>query len=329
MTIGSLPAGTRVVKKIDSLLRGNLDAEFTELSRVGTIVMAPTSPMLGRAVLQGRVSVDGVPLERTQAWIRERRAHGRTAPRSVAGAIPSLVTARLDLETLRSDVAVVRDALHDMADRAEVVIVDAVTHEDLDRLAAAVSGSPGRRFVVAGSAALVGSVGRLTSPPQADARTAATARHRGVAVVVGTPDPASREQVEVLRRTGLCFTRFAPGRSLAAPAPREDWLVTVEPGSLSISPHELTSDLGAAVSAVVGDRDLVLTGGETAASVLDALGLHTFTRPMPVLDGLDRPIPGLVCVLASDGRRIITKPGSYGHSRALLSALQHLRSTTR
>ncbi|WP_205704886.1 four-carbon acid sugar kinase family protein [Kineococcus indalonis] len=57
--------------------------------------------------------------------------------------------------------------------------------------------------------------------------------------------------------------------------------------------------------ALVGARDLVLTGGETARAVLTRLGVDTL-RPVAQLSH------GAVVSVTADGRLVATKPGSFG-----------------
>jgi uncharacterized protein YgbK (DUF1537 family) len=82
-----------VFKKIDSLLRGNVAAEVAAL---GTVVVAPALPVLGRTVAGGVLHVDGVPLHATSAW------HAETAapPPSLAELLGAC--SLVDLETVRS-----------------------------------------------------------------------------------------------------------------------------------------------------------------------------------------------------------------------------------
>src|SRR3954470_21157425 len=67
------PTGdTLVLKKIDSLLRGNVAAEVTALAADGAgVVVAPALPVAGRVVRAGVVHIDGVPLHEGDAWRAE------------------------------------------------------------------------------------------------------------------------------------------------------------------------------------------------------------------------------------------------------------------
>jgi 4-hydroxythreonine-4-phosphate dehydrogenase len=62
---------------------------------------------------------------------------------------------------------------------------------------------------------------------------------------------------------------------------------------------------------------LVLTGGETARAVVDAIGLTTL-RPIYEIHH------GAVASVASDGRRIVTRPGSFGGADSLVDIVRYL-----
>ncbi len=99
----ALPAHppTRVLKKVDSLLRGNLVAELEALAvALGrTPVVATALPSAGRSVVGGIPRVGGIPLARTDLW----RAERSDAPESLADALGPLHTEVLTLEVVRSD----------------------------------------------------------------------------------------------------------------------------------------------------------------------------------------------------------------------------------
>ena len=67
-----------------------------------------------------------------------------------------------------------------------------------------------------------------------------------------------------------------------------------------------------------GRPDLVLTGGETARTTLDALGIRE-------LEPLGEIHHGAVHSRTPDGRRVVTRPGSYGAEDSLLRIVAALR----
>ena len=84
------------------------------------------------------------------------------------------------------------------------------------------------------------------------------------------------------------------------------------------SARRMVTGLGRAVAALPHPTDLVLTGGETARRVLDALGI---TELLPV----GQIHHGAVHCRTSDGRSVVTRPGSYGDTGSLLRIVRALR----
>lgn len=90
---------TVLIKKTDSLLRGNLAAEAAAYAEgAGGLVIAPALPVAGRTVCDGVVHLHGTPLHETDAW----RAEAGSVPRSVAEALGDLRTEVVPLAVVRS-----------------------------------------------------------------------------------------------------------------------------------------------------------------------------------------------------------------------------------
>ncbi len=91
----------RLYKKIDSTLRGNWAAETAALQpSAGLAVVAPAFPATGRVTRDGRMFVNGQPLEDTDIW----RLEGLTGPADMVALLEAqgLRTARISLYTLRA-----------------------------------------------------------------------------------------------------------------------------------------------------------------------------------------------------------------------------------
>ncbi|MEW2072160.1 four-carbon acid sugar kinase family protein [Streptomyces sp. NPDC013433] len=137
---------------------------------------------------------------------------------------------------------------------------------------------------------------------------------RPLLVVAGSAEPVVAEQVARLVAAGARHLPLAPGELagaegvvLPALAPGAVTVVSVD-GSGGIRPgaaRAVVAGLARAVSAVPGRPDLVLTGGETARRVLDALGV-TALRPVGEIHH------GAVHCRTADGRSVVTRPGSFG-----------------
>ncbi|MEV0222067.1 four-carbon acid sugar kinase family protein [Streptomyces sp. NPDC050704] len=353
----AVPPDVLVLKKADSLLRGNLAAETAACADgtgTGTegVVVATALPALGRTVHGGVVHLDGVPLHATDAW----RAESAAPPPSISAALGDARTTLVPLAAVRGDAlpAVLREAVG----AGHLPVCDAETDSDLDLIAgAALACGPGVRLM--GTGGLAAAVGRLlrrtdgTSAATTTGRTApapATAggrRRRPLLVVVGTADPSAPAQIAQLTERGARHISVNPD-ALASDVVNADIVnsavvnsgvvsPSVEPLSfdetsggvtvLSIdsgpgirpgSARRLVSALARFAADRAGDADLVLTGGETARRVLDALGVAH-------LSPLGQIHHGAVHALTPDGRHVVTRPGSFGDTDSLLRIATALR----
>lgn len=284
-----------VVKKIDSLLRGNVRAEVEVLAERGPVLVAAALPALRRSVSGGVLHVDGVPLHRTDAWAAESDA----PPQSLGELVGPHVT-----------------------------VCDATSDADLDAIIGSVA--PGTQLV--GTSALAAALAR-SLPPQ----TAADVYRRppaGLLAVVGTAHPHAAEQVARLADTGVQHVPLAADALLrntvdpadvSRPLAAGPAVVTVDGPIRPELARELACRIGRLVSSALASctdqrPDLILTGGETARAVVDALGL-TDLRPIHQVHH------GAVVSVASDGRSVATRPGSFGDGDSLVAIADYLASS--
>lgn len=309
------PTGALVVKKIDSLLRGHIGTEVAALAQRGSVVVAAALPALGRTVRDGVPYVGDLPLHRSGAWTAEL---GRP-PRSVA----DLLTAQPVRHVPRgASTAVVRAA----ADGC-IAVCDAETDDDLDVIVAAANGIAGVQLV--GTAALAAAVARTMPPKPASCPPDSPSRR--VLIGVGTAAPAARHQVDALVTHGVTEVAVDSHALLGGTADTETARAALHRGAVvitingAVAPAESRS-LARAFGRYLaeaddhGGADLILTGGETARAVVDALGI-TALRPSHQINH------GAVVSTAPGGRRIVTRPGSFGDSESLVAIYRHL--TTR
>lgn len=304
-TLHAVTPGRLVLLKIDSLLRGHVGSAVDVLAARGPVVVAAGLPALDRHVRGGVPYVDGSPLRHTDAWQLED-----VAPPDDVRALfthPAVVCAepRLIGEALAAGAVAVCD-----------VVVDA----DLDAIVAAATDVPDVQLV--GTAALAAAVAR-TLPPAAT-RPAEEGRTAAVLIVVGTAASTATAQLAVLARRGvrcvgvdadLLLDGVADAAGVAAAlAGRCDVAVSVTGAVRPGRQRELAAALGRFVADVhrhlAAAPDLVLTGGETARAVIDALGIRTL-RPVDVVHH------GAVVGVDGRGRRIVTRPGSFGDEASL------------
>lgn len=133
---------------------------------------------------------------------------------------------------------------------------------------------------------------------------------RPVAIVIGSRDPITLAQVDHLRQSQPEASYVAAPNGVAAlPKPCDLLIVQATAGAPSVSPQAVSRALGEGLSkGFDGTATLVLTGGETAAAVLAALGLG-------VLDVLGEALAGVPVCRASgqaDAPLILTKSGGFG-----------------
>lgn len=313
----------RVVKKVDSLLRGNLAAEVGALVSLldATAVVATALPSARRSVVGGVPIVDGVPLAATDLWAAEPGP----APGSVADVLPGLDHVVIGLDAVR-DPAQLRAALAAAEERGQAAVCDAETDTDLDAVVAGATVL--RNPLLVGSAALVAADARQLSAdaagPVGVAQPTATATLDHVVVaVVGSAAPGIAEQVRLLEDLGLPVLTLDPGQLLDSPhqaadlvgrawAPQGlvlalDQAAVVDPSSA----RRLTTALATVAAPATGRATVLLaTGGETGRAVLDSLGVRTLTP--------QSSHAAAVTSRTRDDLVVITRPGSHGASPSSL-----------
>ncbi|MFJ4699198.1 3-oxo-tetronate kinase [Streptomyces sp. NPDC088768] len=308
----------------DSTPQGNIgpvtDVLLDALGATGPTVVVPSFPATGRTVADGLLYVHGEPLERSPM-----RHHPLTPMRdSDVVRLLSPQTRRpvalVALGKVREGEAALRDALNAPELSGSLVVVDAVTEEDLGTIAAATADHP----LVTGAAGLaVGLLGpRATAAaaPDPDAARAPAASRPGdpALVLSGSASSATRAQVAHARDAGL------PSRKLDLDALRADFGAAVEdlvgfarscweestdrppllyavgdPADLETGDGD-TAPGGVPASALVekalaacakrlvaaGARRVLVAGGETSGAVVTALAVRALAIGAPIAPGV-------------------------------------------
>jgi len=148
-------------KKTDSTLRGNIGPELTALAARGPVIYVPAYPAVGRTVVNGRLFVDGVPVEET-AFARDPHSPVRSSK------------------------------IADLFDHNGVQICDASTDEDI---AAYVPLFAGAGVVAGPSGVLRHWAARLDFPKRAPR---AAPKPRSWLIVCGSMHPRSRAQADAV-----------------------------------------------------------------------------------------------------------------------------------
>lgn len=149
-------------KKTDSTLRGNIGPELTALSPRGPVIYIPAYPAVGRTVVNGRLLVNGVPVEET-AFARDPHNPVRSS------------------------------RIADLFTQSGVTICDATTDADIAAYAPLFSNAG----VVAGPSGVVRHWAAQFDFPKRSPRAAP--KPRTWLVVCGSLHPHSREQADAVR----------------------------------------------------------------------------------------------------------------------------------
>lgn len=265
------------------------------------VVLTPAFPERGRSFLDSVVRVDGRPIA------------------SFDGA--GLAHTHIGLASLRTDPGALS--------HEGVVVVDAETADDLQRIAGAASNVPTLWVGTAGLAralAIAQAGGQLpVRPPSRACRTIVT--------VVGSRTELARRQVqEALRLNASLRHVEVAAQSLSDPghAPSvalpvdEDVVISIvgEPGEPAEGEGDETFVRNLARTVSENDREiegLVIVGGQTARATLLALDV----RELDVVGELE---PGIALCTDARVRPIVTKSGSFGDDATLHRIHQSLRT---
>ncbi|WP_291332618.1 four-carbon acid sugar kinase family protein [Desulfovibrio sp.] len=337
--------GMRLYKKLDSLLRGQPAAETAAAIRTlrgmggpAFVVMAPAFPATGRTTVNGRVLVNGMPLENTEVWARDHTyANGDLAaalkPEGLNVRNILLADVRKGAQTIAGMVAA------DMDEGFDGVVCDAETLDDLAFIAEATHALADRLFWV-GTGGLAVPLARMSRPEQGSCVVALPQGGRGLLLVVGSVVKVSREALRhVLASQQVEHYSFTPqqllgdaGAALAeqgaaiaeALAAGKD--VAVEIAEVEHPNMALGGRLAASLARVLHNAlesaaGLVVTGGETAANLMAEVGIHGIRLVAEVESGVPAGM-----TLGNFSLPIVTKAGSFGTERTLASSLDFLRA---
>ena len=141
--------------------------------------------------------------------------------------------------------------------------------------------------------------------------------------VVGTADSAAHDQLTALAAAGIPVRYVDSDELLDGTAvvetPTDSVALAiggpVRPGDA----HRLVAALADVAAGIIDNAtDLVLAGGETARAVLDRLGVHA-------LEPIHEIHTGAIVSVTPTGRRVVTRPGSFGGRHSLVTILRHLQ----
>ncbi|MFH8573747.1 four-carbon acid sugar kinase family protein [Streptomyces sp. NPDC017993] len=328
---GMRAEGVVLLKKVDSLLRGNLATEAEAYAaQAAGVVIAPALPALGRTVQGGVVHLNGAPLHTTDAW----RAEPRSAPHSVAAALDGLRTRVVPLAVVRAPLPELVAELHSCLALGYHPVCDTEADDDLDAIAQATLQLDSEVRLL-GTGGLAAALGRQLTESEArqPGEWQSPGAPRPLLVVVGTAEPTAAAQIAHLVEEGARHITLPAeadafdaadafgATDVYGTAGASDITVLSLDNSAGVHPgsaRRLVDALARAAAALGHGADLVLTGGETARRVLDALGVARLTP-------IGQIHHGAVHCLTPDGRSVVTRPGSFGGPDSLLRIAHALR----
>ncbi|GAA4165931.1 four-carbon acid sugar kinase family protein [Gryllotalpicola daejeonensis] len=289
--------------KIDSTLRGTVSAQIggalealSARAPDAFALVCPAYPAMGRTVECGRLLVHG------------EAAVGRHGE---APAVPGAVSVTL------GDAAPAREAdrLRALARESRVLLLDAASDADLDRVAA-VAEELGPSVLLVGSAGLAAALARRhagcsVAPGAPTALQTRSAEGGSIVVAVSSTHPVSASQVAALGSHVVVIT-----------APAEDVLVDGVRSERAAAAN--VAEAVEVALAAGGVRALVLVGGDGALAVLARLGAHGVRVGSAVVEGVPA---GTVRGGALDGLTVVTKSGGFGHPGTLRDVIDRLEAS--
>jgi uncharacterized protein YgbK (DUF1537 family) len=258
---------------------------------------------MGRTIEGGRLMVHGVP----------QGPSGDEGPAIRGALLVELGDAAPEREAAR---------LRELARGSRLLLVDAATDADLDRLAA-VAGEVGSGALFAGSAGLASALARRqgASRPPVGAPTRPSGPSIDVAPQHAASDPIV---VAVSSRHPIAASQIAElgGDVVVITAPEEDVIVDGRLAHRGAAGH-VAADVEHHLAAS-GVGALVLVGGDGALAVLARLGAQGVRIERAVVEGVPA---GTVRGGVLDGVTVVTKAGGFGHPGTLRDVVEQLAAS--
>ena len=316
---------THLYKKVDSTLRGQIraevDAALANWSPRAVAVVCPAFPAMDRTVVTGELRVGGVPVAQTSA------ATDPITPVKESH-LPTLLGGA-QLPNISGEPA------QQLADRIKrcgnVVVVDAATERDMQRIAEAVV-LLGPDAIPVGSAGLARHLATAWREVQEDAQPAI--------VVVTSLQETARRQAAAVEAAGA--TRFEPAlRDLMDAAAWKKWsehvvdridakiasvlIAAPNDRSMAVSSDVIPRRFADLIVQLVERRrcaGIAVTGGDGARAIVAALDAKGISLHDEVATGIPY---GTLRGGTADGLPIVTKAGGFGADDVLVRAVERLR----
>lgn len=317
---------TRIYKKIDSTLRGNIGAELDALLSVlgddaPGVVICPAFPAQGRGLADGSL-VHGGTAGQTPNLLHLLAAQSQQA------------AAAIGLATVRRGPAALHHALTTaQGEGNRLMVVDALTDDDLQTIVRAAEQGG---MMLCGSAGLVMPLSAHLAATQSSEPPASVLPTGPILTVVGSGSRMAHRQVAQAAKTD-CRVRMVDGtwHTLdlvgAQASPVGDWLLHLappSPGTLLEGPAARAqaaqlADMAHMAVTRLQPSALVIVGGDTAHFTLRALGITWLDVVAELLPGI--PLTRTIDRHGQD-RYVVLKPGNFGDPDTLVTLHQALHS---
>lgn len=340
-----------IYKKIDSTLRGNIGAELDVIIdelNLKAVIVSPSFPAAKRVTLNGRVFVNGTPLEETEF------AHDPIKPIKTSYILDiieeqtSKKAGLITLSTIRGGIRLLKHSIRNlMGDGYKIIIADAESTEDLKVVARAAldlkilpCGSAGLAegisyWLTSGSAGNVivfsGSINDVTLRQIQRAR-----REKNIEVI--KPDlpkilaDYSKYQSVLNRLIQEINAAFSSGNNvIVTSAESKSDILKIQRlvKNLKMKWNEIAekiaSFMGEIASLIVDEfkvSGIMIIGGDTAVKIIKSVGANGIIIREEFL-------PGIPYGVLFNGKLnmipIITKAGGFGQEDAIIKAIERLK----
>jgi uncharacterized protein YgbK (DUF1537 family) len=338
-----------IYKKIDSTLRGNVGFEIDAIlkeTKIPICFMTPAYPDQNRTLINGILMVGGKPVALTEA---ARDAASPVQESHVQKLLQDQSRNNIGKIEL-SHVAASHEHLKKIVEEErnkgnKIIVFDVMTREDL-RNVADVGFDLDKRPLFVGSAGLAEEVARKLSPSEPYIKNqTATKSSTHVFIISGSVSGVTHEQLRRLQRRDIIsfelnksfLTKEGPDFEAAkgelipniSDALAKGHVVLRTCPERLISGDPKTSPIHLKIVKVIGevalavlkeshigirDTALVLTGGDTAFSVLNLLKIEGIEIGGEILKGI---VIGRLIGGTWNGLKVITKAGAFGKEYAL------------
>lgn len=335
----------RVYKKIDSTMRGNPGAEIEAVMDAWNAELAlvvPAYPANRRVVQNGYVIIGNEQELYSVQDVVKPFCHVPTVLKEQT----KRSVGQVDFKTVRQGEKALRDVLEKVKKEKQILVIDALTEEDLEIIAKSIERMHGN-IIVSGSAGLAG---YLTKAQNSESVFNSQVEKEGVVLLIsGSFNSVTAKQVQKLSEYSGCKVNILNTESVLTGSLEEEIerillsvknnvhhdLIMVVVDSMfqqlekninfDVSSEIIASALGTISSKIVSNqkiKGLVLSGGDTAVHICDVLGVRQIDLAAELLPGIPY---GYISSGKFKGLSFVTKAGGFGTQDAFIQVFQHFK----